>query len=90
MFGFISHFIIPLCLLAIILIYYGVKDEMQKNKRQDEINNQILQRWSENKERYKESLMNGDRHDVLKYGRMCGYDELRITNDLLCYLKNIN
>jgi hypothetical protein len=86
--GFIIIFIVSFIIFLIILHYY--EKEVRKMKREEEKYFQDeLYRWSQNKEHYRESLKKGNRHDVLKYGRMCGYDEQRITNDLLCYLNNI-
>jgi len=64
-----------------LLVYCGLLFEELQVKNRNETLSIILTK-------YHQSLSIGDRKSALQYGRMCGFSEHKITNDLLCLLNN--
>jgi hypothetical protein len=96
--GFVMFLMTPTLVYLLIKLY-----NKKRFKKIDEINMRIVSNQIEwdrkvqenrriKKERYMEALQNGDKSNALQLGRdyyssLGLYDEQRIQNDLLCFLK---
>lgn len=85
--GAITFVLSALSVVLCFIVYMDLAFKIDKIKKENYYN-QIQKIHIQNLLKYHESLQYGDRKSVLNYGRMCGFSEHTITNDLLCLLNN--
>lgn len=76
-------FLLPLITLFCVIFFMlinNINKKTEKNK---------MESFNRNYDEYLNALSSGNRLNALNYGRLCGFSESRITNDLLCLLNNI-